>query len=82
MADLSLLAACAETLTERMEPFFKIQGDFLNYEDFYCTEVRTTALMYFDGLSEIEVCRAESSTTLSSEFGEVGETSCCPEAYD
>lgn len=84
MTDLTLLAACAETRSEMMEPVFKIGGDIFNDddEDLTCTEIRTTALMYFDGMSEGEVCRAESSTTLSSEFDEVALSSCCPESYD
>ena len=83
MTDLTLLAACAETRSEMMEPVFKIGGDiFGDDENLYCTEIRTTALMYFDGMSETEVCRAESSTTLSSEFDEVALSSCCPESYD
>ena len=67
-----------------MEPVFKIGGDIFedDDEDLTCTEIRTTALMYFDGMSETEVCRAESSTTLSSEFDEVALSSCCPESYD
>ena len=51
MSDLSLLAACAETRTEMMDPVFRLQGT----EDvFFCTEHRTTALMYYDGINETE----------------------------